>query len=489
MKNNGTASSPEKPAARKRLLLAYPNMRWQKEDSVTLWNLDPTALCLLAAMVKDLVEVTILDAQFKDLSPEAFQAEIRRVQPDYVGISLLTSEYEEALNRAALLVKQVDAAIVVIAGGVHVTTMPAHVMETSPDIDFCVIGEGEYVLRGLLDHFISGAPLPEAGLAYRAENGVVVQPQAIVEDLTKLPWPDYELVDFPAYIRQPQRGFTSNQPPAYPYFRMVTTRGCPFGCTFCQVETIAGRRVRTRDPEDVANELAFLKERYGIRSVVFDEDNLLMGENDYARRLFRAMIARKLDLKWIASAFAIFLITDDLLKLMKDSGCVGINVAIESGNKRVLQEIVHKPISNLEAIPGIVGKVRGEGIYCIANFIVGFPGETWDEIRETVAFAERCGADYIKIYAAVPLYRTKLYYLARETGSLVCDDAIPKVDWRYGQITSDQWTAKDISILRAYEWDRINFAPHKIKRLMEISSATEEELQLMRKRTRDNLVF
>ncbi len=486
--NHPAEKTQHPPKTRKRLLLAYPNMRWQKEDSVTLWNLDPTALCLLAAMVKDIVDVKILDAQFYDLDREAFKQQIREYQPDFVGLSLLTSEYEEALYCAARLTKEVNADIPVIAGGVHVTVMPDHVMESCSSIDYCVIGEGEYVLRELLLYLQGEGAFPEIGLAFRGE-GIVVQKQGKVEDLSKLPWPDYDLVDYAAYIQKPQRSFSSNQPPAYPYARMVTTRGCPFGCTFCQVETIAGRRVRTRDPVDVVKELVFLKERYGIRSVVFDEDNLLMGENDYARRLFRAMIECKLGLKWIASAFALFLITDELLDLMKDSGCVGINAAIESGNARVLKEIVNKPIKNLTAIPDIIAKVQAKGIYCIANFIIGFPGESWDEIRETIAFAEQCGADYVKIYAAVPLYKTKLYYLAKSKGLLLCQDSIPKVDWRYGQITSDEWTAKDISILRVYEWDRINFAPHKIKRLLEVSGATEEELKLTRKNTRDNLMF
>jgi len=482
-------NSPQAISEKKRLLLIYPNLRWQKEDSVTLWDLEPTTLLLLAAMVKDLVEVKILDAQFGNLSPLEFQNEIRAYNPDFVGLSLLTSEYEMALYAGASLVKEVNPGITVIAGGVHVTTMPDQVMESCPSIDYCVLGEGEYVLRDLLLFLQQLVTLPEVGLAFRQNGGLIVQPQAFVEDLSKLPWPDYELVDFAAYINRPQRGFTSNHPPAYPYIRIITTRGCPFGCTFCQVETIAGRRVRTRDPEDVVKELEYLKEKYGIRSIIFDEDNLLLGENDYARRLFQAMIEHRLGLKWIAGSFALFLITDELLKLMKESGCVGMNVAIESGNERVLKEIVHKPIKNLQAVPSIIEKVKSQGIYCIANFIIGFPGETWDEILETINFAERCGADYVKIYAAVPLYKTKLYYLAKEKGLLLCNENVPKVDWRYGQITSDEWTAKDISILRVYEWDRINFAPHKIKRLMEMSGATEEELRLTRKKTRDNLLF
>ena len=472
----------------KRLILAYPNMRWQKDDLVTNWNLEPTTLCLLAQMVRESVEVKIIDAQFEDMNIETFKNRVAAFAPDYVGLSLLTSEYADALDMAAGVIKSLQMDIVVIAGGVHATTMPRQVMR-NPCIDFCVIGEGEAVLPQLLAWIDGNGPLPEKGLAYRDGEQVVMQERAVVADLTQLPWPAYELVDYGAYLAVPQRSFTSNNPPEFPFVRMVTTRGCPFGCVFCQVEHIAGRKVRTRDPQDVVEELLFLKKEYGIRSIVFDEDNLLMGPSHYAMRLFSEMIKRNVGLKWIASAFALFLLTDELLDLMKASGCVGINVAIESGNPRVLKEIVGKPIKDLARVPEIIRNVTRRGMYCIANFIIGFPGETWEEIRQTIAFAENCGADYIKIYAAVPLYGTRLFELARQTRTLIFNDELPKVDWRYGQITSPEWTPKDISILRAYEWDRINFAPERMDRLMAITGATRMELNTMRKKTRDNLVF
>ncbi|MDA8140267.1 MAG: radical SAM protein [Desulfobacteraceae bacterium] len=474
--------------AKKRLILAYPNMRWQKEDLVTMWNLEPTTLCLLAQMVRDMVEVKIIDAQFHDMGREQFVAQVAAYKPDYVGLSLLTSEYAETLDIAAGLIKKIDPAITVIVGGVHATTMPEFVMRNH-HIDYCVIGEGEYVLRDLLLYFQGEGELPAEGLAYRHQEELIIQKAARVADLTRLPWPAYDLVDYSAYLSKVQRSYSANNPPEFPFVRMVTTRGCPFGCLFCQVETIAGRKVRARDPEDVVKELLYLKKTYGIRSLVFDEDNLLMGPNDYARRLFSLMVEHKVGLKWIASAFALFLLNDELLDLMKASGCVGINVAIESGNPRVLKEIVGKPIKDLERVPAIIDSITRRGIYCIANFIIGFPGETWDEIRETIAFAERCGADYVKIYGAVPLYKTRLFGLAKEKGLLVCNDEIPKVDWRYGQILSDEWTPKDISILRAYEWDRINFRPEKLMRLQDITGATLEEIKRMRKMTRDSLIF
>jgi len=270
---------------------------------------------------------------------------------------------------------------------------------------------------------------------------------------------------------------------------MVTTRGCPFGCSFCQVRIISGKKVRSRNPEDVVNELAFLKREYDIRSVLFEDDNLLMAGGKYAQNLFSLMIKRNLDLKWVGSTFALFLLNNKILNLMKDSGCVGISVAIESGNERVLKDIVHKPIKNLKRVPEIIEKVKSKGIFCIANFIIGFPGEKWDEIRETINFAEHCGAEYIKLFIAVPLYGTEMYHIAKGMNLLTHNNEYPIVDWRYSQIKSDEWTAKDISILRAYEWDRINFAPDRIKRTAEIWRMSICELNETRKKTRDSLTF
>ena len=174
-----------------------------------------------------------------------------------------------------------------------------------------------------------------------------------------------------------------------------------------------------------------------------------------------------------------------MLDLMVEAGCVGINVAIESGNQRVMDEIVLKPV-NLETVPPLIRKVHDAGLWVIANFIIGFPGESWDEIRETIEFAEKCGADYVKFFIAVPLKGTKMWDMASDMGTIVHDEGSGVVDWRFSQITSDEWTSDDISILRAYEWDRINFAsPEKLKAMVKLWKVSDVELNALRKKTRD----
>ena len=469
---------------KKKLVLVYPNQRWYKTDSNTTWNLNPYTLCQLAAMVESVVEVKIIDAQFRDLTIEEFKQQIREFNPDYVGISVMSSEYAETLHIAAEAVKSVSSQIITIVGGIHATLEYMQIIGDT-NINFAVRGEGEHVLPLLLQYLGGFASLPETGVVCMINGKEHIGQQAIVSDISKLPWPAYHLVPLADYLNTGPR-VGPLRPPEYPYIRMSVTRGCPFGCTFCQVETISGKKIRTRDPLDVVNEILFLKEKYGIRSIQFDDDNII-GNKSFFKTLLTLMIVNKTDTKFIIGAFAVFLMTDELLDLMVKAGCVGVNVALESGNKRVLSEIVKKPV-DLDIAIEKIKDIKERGLFCLANFIIGFPGETWEEIRETIAYAEGCGADYIKIFVAVPLKNTKLWDLAVACGAIE-NPATYTVDWRFSTLRSNEWTSKDVSILRAYEWDRINFAtPEKRIRVAELWGLPEEEMNRIRKETRDNII-
>ena len=199
----------------KKLLLTYPNQRWQKTDMNTVWDMNPATLLLLAAMVKDLVEVEIVDAQFNDMSQEEFRHKIEGFRPDYVGISVMTSEYQDIADIAARIVKETDKNTITIVGGVHVTTKYEYVMRNN-DIDFGVVGEGEHVLRNLIKYLTSKDQtlFPTEGLVYRNNGEIIVQSRALVEDLSELPWPDYSLIDMPPYFNRGAR-FGPNSPPGF----------------------------------------------------------------------------------------------------------------------------------------------------------------------------------------------------------------------------------------------------------------------------------
>ncbi len=473
--------------SRNKLVLVYPNQKWEKTDITTTWNLSPSILCLFAALLKDDVDITIIDAQFYDLSEDEFRSKIQEIKPDYVGISLLTSEYENTLNVTADIIKTVQQSTIVIAGGVHVTIEYKRVIE-NPNIDYAVRGEGEFTLQKLIRYLNDNAcPFPTEGLVFRKGGELVIQPQCFVHDLSSLPWPDYSFVKFEDYLNTGARNGPLRAP-QYPALRTLVTRGCPVGCSFCQVEFISGRKVRTREPEDIVAEFLHLKETYGIKSIIFEDDNISFQRKFYMK-LLTLMIEKELNIEFIIQAFAVFTITEDMLDLMLEAGCKCINIAIESGCQRVLTEIVMKPIK-LELLPPKIKMITDRGIDVLANFIVGFPGETWDEIQETIRFAEHCGADYVKIFVAVPLKGTIMWDAAVRLGVLDKDENDISVDWRYGQISSDEWTSKDISILRAYEWDRINFStPERREKVAKIWNLSQEEMRIVRKKTRDLLTF
>ena len=471
---------------KKKLILAYANQRWLKDDVVTTWTIDPRTLAIMAAVVRDIVDVEIIDAQVDNISKEQFQKIIAEKKPDYVGISQLTTEYANILYTASDLVKSVDTNIVVIAGGVHVTLYPKQVMATA-SIDYCCHGEGEYLLRELLLYLQGDGPMPQTGLVYRRDGEIHIQPKATIEDLTTLPWPAYDLIDFNRYCQEaPRHG--ANRYPELPGMAMIISRGCPFHCSFCQVASIAGRKARMRDPLDVIKEIEFVKENYGVRSITFFDDNFFLPKGPM-KEFLRLMIERKLDLKWQAAGAAIWVMDDELLDLMEQSGCVGVTVALESGNPRVLHEIINKPIPDIYAIPAKIAKIKAKGIWVAANFVIGSPDETWEEIRETISFAENCNADYVKFYVAVPLVGTSMFEVAKAKNLLMVPEEELGVDWRYSVIRSDEWTPKDVSTLRVYEWDRINFAPDRIAKVSDIWGLSVQQLNEIRKRTRDSLSF
>jgi radical SAM superfamily enzyme YgiQ (UPF0313 family) len=440
---------------------------------------------MLATTLQGSYDVAIVDAQLYDLSETSFAERVRALRPDCVGISLLTSEYAPILHTAARIIKEIDPGIVTIAGGVHVTTQYPIVMNDH-NIDYCVRGEGERVLREVLDYLNGNGTIPTKGLVYREDGGKHnALPIDLIENLDSLPLPNYNLVDYLAYaMKKPRYGVDSLN--VFPYSRILTSRGCPIGCSFCQVKSISGKKWRMRSAQSVIDEIVLLHGRYKIRGFIIEDDNAFV-EKKRTKEMLSLLKQADLNLKWKAAGVPIFNMDEETFAMMAETGCQMVGLPIESGNPRVLKEIIKKPV-DLEKAPGLIRAAQNQGIFVAANFIIGFPTESWDEIRQTLRYAETCGADYCKIYAAQPLLGTELYDLAKKMNCLVGDEH--DVGWRYGRISTLEFTPKDISILRAYEWDRINFTDaRKRQKTAEIMGVTIKELDEIRKKTRENLAL
>lgn len=465
----------------KKILLMYPNFKWAKWMERTLWKIHPYNLGILSATLEDRFDVEIFDCNLDDSTEEDLSEKIAKTNPGILGISVLANEYGEAGFTAARIAKEVDPNIKVIMGGVHATSLPNFVAD-NPNVDYVVVGEGEKVLRDLCEFILNKGNFPEKGIVFKKNSKLVNLGRAdFILDLDKLPFPSYHKIPFMRYATEIQREEVG-RPRAMPYAHMITSRGCPCGCCFCEVETIAGEKSRLRSVENILKEIEWLIINYGIKSIVFDDDNLLINKNR-AKTLFREMIHRNYGLKWNASALALFKLDEEMIDLMKESGCQYADVAIESGVERVLKDIIHKPL-DLERGKKMLIRLRERKIDTVANFIVGFPGETWTEIRENLKFAEEIDVDYVKISIATPLPNTELFRIAQKGGYLVEDFNFNQHLWTDGWIKTNEFEPQDLKILRAFEWDRINFKNiTRKKKIAEMTGITEDRLDEIRKDT------
>lgn len=468
---------------KQRVALVVPNFRWANWDDLTLWHFIPYNLCLLAATFRHEVEVVIIDANKSGMEKNQCKEALREFNPDVVATTVLMDQFASSGHEVAKLAKDLNPTIKTVIGGVYPTIHPEKAVQDR-NIDFAVIGEGEMLFKELLAFFRGEAPMPSYGIAYIDNDGKYISKGRVpfIKDLDSLPFPAYDLIDFNTYSNSAPRK-SVDTPPVFPFARMITSRGCPYLCSFCQVGSISGRPFRHRSPENVLEEIAWLKKEFGIKSIIFDDDNLYTHKS-HSKGIFQGMIDRGLETPWKSIATAVFRLDEEIVDLMRASGCVYCDVAIESGVERVQREIVRKPII-FDQAKRVIKYMRKKGIFVACNFILGFPTETWDEIRQTIRYAEELDIDYAKFFVLMPLRDTKIWEMMEKEKSFKKDNfSIEGLNWNQGQTQSQHYTPQDLTVLRAFEWDRVNFSnPEKRKKIVEMMNITEDELNKIRRKT------
>lgn len=438
----------------KSFLFVMPNSQWF--DSIK-WELYPYNVCLLAAVLRPFYNVDILDCNAEQLSIDEALNKISEYHPDYIGISCLAVEYSRHAHALADGIKKVLPKTPVILGGVYCTLLPEQAMQNR-SIDFCVLGEGEVVLHQLLE-CIEHDLIPEQldGVAFRKDGQLYIKPQLqFIMDLDALPFPAFDKVNFNKYAWVNEKFSLTDSRDSAPVAKIYTSRGCPVGCNFCAVEHIASKMFRSRSVESVLKEIKFMIDTYGVKEIVFYDDNLIF-DRRRAKKLFKGMIDQKFNIKFKPANIAVYCLDKELLDLMKEAGCTMLVFAIESGSNRVLRHIMGKPLS-VDKVPGLVDYAKSLGFRCAGLFVIGNPGETWDEIRETVKFAE--GLDiYCHFSIATPLPKTRLYTEAIEQNYLTRDFSFTSgAGCSRGWLRTGEFSPFDLEVLRVYEWDRINFS-------------------------------
>lgn len=470
-----------------RFTFVIPNSAWFGKR---YWHQFPYTMALLAACLKEAgFEVHVIDANINRMDEVELAAEIAALAPVVVGVSAMTLEYGRSVHRTMEIVKETDPAIVTILGGIYPTLSPEIAMKDG-NIDYIVTGEGEERLPSLLRALEAGRGFERIdGLARRVNGKWVHQKERHpIADLNRAPFPDYSLFDMARYTNHSQK-FTQNfHFRGFPWAMAITSRGCPYKCTFCASNNVYGTSIRYRSAANVLAEVDMMVRDHGIREMIFVDDSFLQSD-ERAVAIFEGLIERDYDLVWKSNNMSIFHMTDHVLELMRRSGCYQISVSIESGHPNTLRRI-KKPV-NLKKIGRTLETMKRLDFEIISNFVIGFPGETWDEIRETFRYAEEIDIDYCLFSIATPLPGTELYEECKAAGLL--DEGFSFENFEYygfgrGCITTEEFTPAELQIARAHEWDRINFGTQekriKIAAMLGIDLG---ELDAWRRETRRGL--
>lgn len=371
--------------------------------------LPPLGLCYLAAVLLEKGHSTkVLDCVAENISLSRLKKEVEEFKPGLVGVTSTTVSYEAA-QKTIDAIKEVDHGVMTVLGGAHISALPQATMAEVENIDIGVFGEGEYTLLEVVERLEKGESLSGVDGAIVRQDGrlMVNKPREPIENLDEVPFPARHLLkSLRLYSHTPFRG-------AKFMTTMITSRGCPFRCGFCD-QAIFGRVWRYHRPEYVVEEISFLKQTYGIDFISFEDDNFMLSKKRTIE-ICQRMIKSELGILWSCLGH-INEVDDEVLPLMKRAGCKTIYLGIESGSPRIL-ELINKK-TTLEEIQDGVERIKKYKISITGSFILGLPTETKEDMERTIDFALGLPLDGITFFIFTPYPNTPLRDLAFKHGKV-----------------------------------------------------------------------
>ena len=378
------------------------------------------------------IEVKIVDANALNLGPEEVAkraansniivvstSAIDRWQCPYLDIS-------SAMSYATYLKKRFhDSRMVII--GPHGTERPDWLLNSFPEIDAIVRGEPELTLRELVEKTIAGDGVEGVlGVSY-VQNGKIVNnpPRPFSSELDAFTVPAFDLLPMKEY----EYALLGK-----PFSLVETSRGCPYPCAFC-LKTMYGSNYRVKKLENVMKELQHLFYELDIPNIYFfDLEFTLIA--DRVKKLCKMIMEDGMDLRWTCQT-RVDRVDRDLLRLMRKAGCELIHYGAESGNERTL-EMMRKGIT-LQQIRDALKNSREEGILTTVFVLLGYPGETLEDMQLSIKLTKEVNPDFVSFHVATPYVGTEFYEAVKnELGGKVFPTAYESKDW----------TVKDIEMMR-----------------------------------------
>lgn len=391
-----------------KVLLVMPYMAFDdtkylsSEDSAFPIGLGYVASSLLNAGH----HVSIFDFQIKNNTISNFRSFIERENFRIIGFSVTTLTKNNTLKLAQIC-KDVLSNCIVIVGGAFPTVYPKEIISQSAAIDFEVISEGELTVVELLDAIKLNKDFNEInGIAYRDGKGNVVQTplRPLIENLDSISFPAHHLFELDAY--QPPPGMFFRRPLRH----MITTRGCPFRCVFCDDRVVWRGKCRLRSADNIVEEMEVLIKNYNAKEIHFYDDTFTVSK----KRVFRLcelIIEKRLNVIWRCSS-RVDTVTNEMLKTMYTAGCRSISYGIESGDDEILKKM-NKGTTVAQA-KDVIKWTRDAKIQAKGFFMMNYPGETIETTEKTIALSQELDLDFVGFNLTNPHHGEQLKKMVEE---------------------------------------------------------------------------
>lgn len=414
--------SSQQPAteSRKRKVLLICLTQLRPQGNAGNFQDYPYGVLSIATFCKDIADFEILDLAFRGNETQSCQDELKSRLAggdfDVVGISVMFDNAYRHVAPTARIAREMAPESLILLGGAAIYPAAQKVLRLQPDVDAIGYSEAEVLFHDMLSaqDMRQNIETSESWISRVSLERVSVPQKKLLTDLNKVVDIDYTLVNTAEY--SPVSSY-------YPtldihvektvQFPLITSRGCPFKCTFCWHSGENDTSMRYASIDRIVDHLEHLVKTQGLTTVSIYDDQILLARGR-AKEFFRKVARLNLRIE-LPNGVTVSYLDDELAELMYKGGVRAVRLAIESGDPHVLRNIINKPM-RLDRVKPVVQSLRKFNIWIFGFFVIGMPGETDEHRRNTVAFIRDIGIDWCSVSIASPTKGSLLYQECLENG-------------------------------------------------------------------------
>lgn len=359
----------------------------------------PLAIAYIAAYIKancSNVNISFLDAHLNKLTEKKTVFYFKKNKYDIYFVQAYSLSWHSVLKTAKIIREHTENAFIVV-GGPQITAYPQESMETGL-FNMGIFGEGEEISAKIVNFFHTEKINSIEGTILNIKGKIITnKPQTLLDDINLLPLPDFDLINNNYFSLTVQK----------PFATMITSRGCCYNCSFCS-QIYNGNKIRYRTAENVADEIELYVKKYRVKEIIFFDETFTFDKNrviDICNEIIKRQLKFVFNIRTRVDK-----IDEDIVIALKKAGCTTIHLGIESASDQTLQNM-NKGIT-VKDIKNAVDLCKKTGIVTRGYFILGYPGETKEDMLNTINFSKKLNLDLASFTVAIPNPKTSLHNIA-----------------------------------------------------------------------------